>query len=148
MNAFHNAAKSYKKSDPEGLSLHHGDAVQPLISRVAAVSALHQTIKLLVQAGNFRQAADREKEVSSNPQIPSRALRRVRSGAAWSSQWKRTDEDCRLLVFTRKTVSISQKHETASSALAIGTSRRMRTRELSPHSSLNKSFQRTLLTRN
>jgi alpha-soluble NSF attachment protein len=28
------------------------------------VSALHQTIKLLVQAGNFRQAADREKEVS------------------------------------------------------------------------------------
>lgn len=31
---------------------------------VAAVTALHQTIKLLVQAGNFRQAADREKEVS------------------------------------------------------------------------------------
>lgn len=28
------------------------------------MSALHQAIKLLVQAGNFRQAADREKEVS------------------------------------------------------------------------------------
>lgn len=48
MNAFHNAAKSYKKSDPE-----------------AAVSALHQTINLLVQAGNFRQAADREKEIAA-----------------------------------------------------------------------------------
>ncbi|CAD6584013.1 MAG: vesicular-fusion protein S17 [Tremellales sp. Tagirdzhanova-0007] len=47
MNAFHNAAKSYKKSDPE-----------------AAVSSLHQAIKLLVQAGNFRQAADREKEIA------------------------------------------------------------------------------------
>lgn len=31
--------------------------------RIAAVSALHQAIKLLIQAGNFRQAADREKEV-------------------------------------------------------------------------------------
>jgi hypothetical protein len=31
----------------------------------AAVSALHQAIKLLIDAGNFRQAADREKEVSS-----------------------------------------------------------------------------------
>lgn len=30
---------------------------------VAAVSALHQTIKLLIKAGSFRQAADREKEV-------------------------------------------------------------------------------------
>ncbi|KAK4689229.1 alpha-soluble NSF attachment protein, partial [Tremellales sp. Uapishka_1] len=47
MNAFHNAARSYKKSDPE-----------------AAVSALHRTIKLLIQAGNFRQAADREKEIA------------------------------------------------------------------------------------
>ncbi|ORY22376.1 soluble NSF attachment protein [Naematelia encephala] len=47
MNAFHNAAKSYKKSNPE-----------------AAVSALHQTIQLLTQAGNFRQAADREKEIA------------------------------------------------------------------------------------
>lgn len=28
------------------------------------MSALHQAIKLLINAGNFRQAADREKEVS------------------------------------------------------------------------------------
>lgn len=48
MNAYKNAANAYKKSEPE-----------------AAVSALHQCIKLLVQAGNFRQAADREKEVSA-----------------------------------------------------------------------------------
>ncbi|KAL7424481.1 vesicular-fusion protein S17 [Cryptotrichosporon argae] len=48
MNAYHNAAKSFKKSNPE-----------------AAVSALHQTIKLLIDAGNFRQAADREKEIAN-----------------------------------------------------------------------------------
>ncbi|WRT70080.1 uncharacterized protein IL334_007074 [Kwoniella shivajii] len=47
MNAFHNAAKSYKKSDPE-----------------LAVTALHNCIKLLVQSGHFRQAADREKEIA------------------------------------------------------------------------------------
>ncbi|GFZ50964.1 Vesicular-fusion protein SEC17 [Saitozyma sp. JCM 24511] len=47
MNAFKNAANSYKKSNPE-----------------AAVSALHQAIKLLIDAGNFRQAADREKEIA------------------------------------------------------------------------------------
>jgi len=58
MNAFHNAAKSYKKSDPEGK---YSDCSQ---LTKAAVTALHQTIKLLVQAGNFRQAADREKEVT------------------------------------------------------------------------------------
>jgi len=58
MNAFHNAAKSYKKSDPEGGWLFCFQLT------AAAVTALHQTIKLLVQAGNFRQAADREKEVS------------------------------------------------------------------------------------
>ncbi|WVQ74367.1 hypothetical protein IAR50_003967 [Cryptococcus sp. DSM 104548] len=48
MNAFHNAAKSYKKSNPE-----------------AAVSALHQAIKLLIESGLFRQAADREKEIAN-----------------------------------------------------------------------------------
>ncbi|RSH91400.1 vesicular-fusion protein S17 [Saitozyma podzolica] len=47
MNAFKNAANSYKKRNPE-----------------AAVSALHQAIKLLIDAGNFRQAADREKEIA------------------------------------------------------------------------------------
>ncbi|EIW71907.1 hypothetical protein TREMEDRAFT_66620 [Tremella mesenterica DSM 1558] len=47
INAWHNAAKSYKKSNPE-----------------AAVTALHQCIKLLVKSGNFRQAADREKEIA------------------------------------------------------------------------------------
>ena len=62
MNAYHNAAKSYKKSDPEGPSSYphlprHTDKA------AAAVSALHQAIKLLSTAGNFRQAADREKEV-------------------------------------------------------------------------------------
>lgn len=30
----------------------------------AAVNALHQTIKLVLDAGNFRQAADREKEIA------------------------------------------------------------------------------------
>ncbi|TXT04348.1 hypothetical protein VHUM_04115 [Vanrija humicola] len=48
MNAFHNAAKSYKKTDP-----------------AAAVNALHSTIKLIIEAGNFRQAADREKEIAT-----------------------------------------------------------------------------------
>jgi len=47
INAYHNAAKSFKKSDPE-----------------AAVSSLHQCIQLLIKAGNFRQAADREKEIA------------------------------------------------------------------------------------
>lgn len=35
-----------------------------MLRSLAAVSALHQAIKLLINAGNFRQAADREKEVS------------------------------------------------------------------------------------
>lgn len=47
MNAYHNAAKSYKKTNPQ-----------------AAVAALHKTIKLVTEAGNFRQAADREKEIA------------------------------------------------------------------------------------
>lgn len=74
MNAWHNAAKSYKKSDPEGwyctlLPSFSDGRVEGLRTDeicfwTAAVSALHQAIKLLVQAGNFRQAADREKEVS------------------------------------------------------------------------------------
>lgn len=37
---------------------------KPRSDFTAAVSALHQAIKLLIQSGNFRQAADREKEVS------------------------------------------------------------------------------------
>lgn len=64
MNAFHNAAKSYKKSNPEGTVLVNGRRGDRLLMGSAAVSALHQAIKLLVNAGNFRQAADREKEVS------------------------------------------------------------------------------------
>lgn len=47
MNAFYNASKSYKKTDP-----------------MAAVNALHKTIKLVTEAGNFRQAADREKDIA------------------------------------------------------------------------------------
>lgn len=47
INAFKNAANSYKKVHPE-----------------AAVSALHQAIQLLIKAGQFRQAADREKEIA------------------------------------------------------------------------------------
>jgi len=68
MNAFHNAAKSYKKCDPEGAHSSLDQApLNMLINvypRVAAVSALHKTIGLLLKSGNFRQAADREKEVS------------------------------------------------------------------------------------
>lgn len=39
---------------------------RPWSDRIAAVSALHNCIKLLIQSGNFRQAADREKEVSTS----------------------------------------------------------------------------------
>lgn len=70
MNAYHNAAKSYKKSDPEGQLapqlldvFTHAEVLNLCLMTVAAVSALHQTIKLLIKAGSFRQAADREKEV-------------------------------------------------------------------------------------
>lgn len=34
------------------------------LTLLAAVNALHQTIKLVLDAGNFRQAADREKEIA------------------------------------------------------------------------------------
>lgn len=75
VDAYHNAAKSYKKSDPEGetrivratsaalrvrlpLSPPFPDTLSP-----AAVTALHRAIQLLMKNGSFRQAADREKEV-------------------------------------------------------------------------------------
>jgi alpha-soluble NSF attachment protein len=64
MNAFHNAAKSYKKCDPEGMLHPSFLCLVELIVATAAVSALHKTIGLLLKSGNFRQAADREKEVS------------------------------------------------------------------------------------
>lgn len=43
----------------------HGSCAPHHIALIqtAAVSALHQCIQLLIKAGNFRQAADREKEV-------------------------------------------------------------------------------------
>lgn len=80
----------------------------------AAVSALHQAIKLLIQAGNFRQAADREKEVS-------RRGRRVLD----------LTPPLRLLKSTQPTDSISQKLAIATSGQAIGTSKRMRMRAFS-----------------
>lgn len=33
--------------------------------KLAAVTALHQAIKLLIESGLFRQAADREKEIAN-----------------------------------------------------------------------------------
>ena len=90
MNAWHNAAKSYKKSDPEGQRLSKNSCIGEMClvhviadyhaHYVAAVSALHQAIKLLVQAGNFRQAADREKEVSLQPRILSLSTK-------WELSW-------------------------------------------------------------
>lgn len=35
------------------------------LTSLAAVNALHATIKLIIEAGNFRQAADREKEIAT-----------------------------------------------------------------------------------
>ncbi|RXK41486.1 alpha-soluble NSF attachment protein [Tremella mesenterica] len=79
INAWHNAAKSYKKSNPEVppgtlfSSPPHSfteetDDLDALMGHLtyfqAAVTALHQCIKLLVKSGNFRQAADREKEIA------------------------------------------------------------------------------------
>jgi alpha-soluble NSF attachment protein len=66
MNAFKNAANAYKKTNPEGRCRPLPSGLLPRAHISAAVSALHQAIKLLIQAGNFRQAADREKEVSSH----------------------------------------------------------------------------------
>ena len=79
MNAFKNAANSYKKTNPEGKACLRAyffscldclcgvrlwtDERVMVLRVIAAVSALHQAIKLLIQSGNFRQAADREKEV-------------------------------------------------------------------------------------
>lgn len=78
MNAYHNAAKSYKKSDPEGQSRRLLRCIPSALLTfpprralcLAAIAALHQTIKLLIKAGSFRQAADREKEVRHSHHSP------------------------------------------------------------------------------
>ncbi|KAK1922187.1 soluble NSF attachment protein [Papiliotrema laurentii] len=75
MNAFHNAAKSYKKSDPE-----------------AAVTALHQTIKLLVNAGNFRQAADREKEIANIYAQDGLDLAKARDSFVRAGDWYKQED--------------------------------------------------------
>lgn len=111
MNAFHNAAKSYKKSNPEGKRVLQFTNVLEL-TRLAAVSALHQAIKLLINAGNFRQAADREKEASLeiSPQCfhPDQADRcYIRSGRIRRWKGKGLVRSCRRLVQARRRQCVS-----------------------------------------
>jgi alpha-soluble NSF attachment protein len=64
-NAWWNAAKAYKRSYPDRALIgyaFHKSLKFPFHS--VAVQALSQTIVHLTQAGRFRQAADREKEIA------------------------------------------------------------------------------------
>jgi hypothetical protein len=64
-NAWWNAAKAYKRGFPDRASINYSclifteDFLHPV-----AVQALSQTVTHLTQAGRFRQAADREKEIA------------------------------------------------------------------------------------
>lgn len=75
------------------------------------MSALHQTIKLLVQAGNFRQAADREKEVRHGAE-QTRLGAHLRSGR-----------------FMFRTASTSPRDGIHSSVRETGTNKKMPMRE-------------------
>ncbi|WVN89279.1 uncharacterized protein L203_104500 [Cryptococcus depauperatus CBS 7841] len=75
MNAYWNAAKSFKKCNPE-----------------AAVTALHQTIKLLLEAGLFRQAADREKEIAQIYAQDGIDLEKARESFARAGDWYKQED--------------------------------------------------------
>jgi alpha-soluble NSF attachment protein len=60
--------------------------------RPAAVSALHQAIKLLVDAGNFRQAADREKEIAQIYAQDGLDIAKARDSYVHAGEWYKQED--------------------------------------------------------
>lgn len=58
----------------------------------AAVNALHQTIKMVVEAGNFRQAADREKEIAQIYAEGGYDIRQARDSYQRAGDWYKQED--------------------------------------------------------
>ena len=63
-NAWWNAAKAYKRGYPDCGCSSTVVVIAPAETRIVAITALSHTVTFLTQAGRFRQAADREKEIA------------------------------------------------------------------------------------
>jgi alpha-soluble NSF attachment protein len=88
-NAWWNAAKAYKRGFPDRAlvnCLHSRYPLRMLLDPVA-VEALSQTVIHLTQAGRFRQAADREKEIAQIYLQEQHDLRRACESFERAGEW-------------------------------------------------------------
>jgi alpha-soluble NSF attachment protein len=88
-NAWWNAAKAYKRGFPDRAFIIYpiiGNSLRDLLHLVA-IQALSQTITHLTQAGRFRQAADREKEIAQIYLQEQHDLRRACESFERAGEW-------------------------------------------------------------
>lgn len=115
-NAWWNAAKAYKRGYPDCESSSGLVAFTRLNSCTVAIAALTHTVTFLTQAGRFRQAADREKEIAQiyiqEKQDLAKGCESYERAGEWYAQ-----EDATAYVLTRVVFrypsSISSPHRTA-----------------------------------
>ncbi|KAH9065961.1 vesicular-fusion protein SEC17 [Lactarius vividus] len=85
-NAWWNAAKAYKRGHPDR-ALIKSTLRASLMILLVAIQALSQTITHLTQAGRFRQAADREKEIAQIYLQEQNDLRRACESFQRAGEW-------------------------------------------------------------
>ncbi len=87
-NAWWNAAKAYKRGHPDRTLINCSCSIFTKHSlHQVAVQALSQTVTHLTQAGRFRQAADREKEIAQIYLQEQNDLRRACESFERAGEW-------------------------------------------------------------
>ena len=101
-NAWWNAAKAYKRGYPDraliGYPIGYKSLIIPLHS--VAIPALSQTIVHLTQAGRFRQAADREKEIAQIYLQDQNDLRHACESFERAGEWYAQEDAIAYVVFS------------------------------------------------
>lgn len=67
-------------------------SIRPFSDNLAAVNALHKTIKLVVEGGNFRQAADREKDIAQIYAEGGYDIRQARDSYIRAGDWYKQED--------------------------------------------------------
>jgi alpha-soluble NSF attachment protein len=89
-NAWWNAAKAYKRGFPDRALIGYPSSLYRSLSVLVhsvAIQALSQTVTHLTQAGRFRQAADREKEIAQIYLQDQNDLRRACESFVRAGEW-------------------------------------------------------------
>jgi alpha-soluble NSF attachment protein len=108
-NAWWNAAKAYKRGYPDRALIGYASHKSLRVPfHTVAIQALSQTVVHLTQAGRFRQAADREKEIGQIYLQDQNDLRRACESFERAGDWYAQEDATAYVAFLTVSLGISQ----------------------------------------